>query len=89
MSDIVTNLFIYIATVFGGIEAAFLVLLVIIGIWAALNRASLPTLVFVFFLLLGSAIALSQYIVILYGLCIVLASGILFFGLRAQQSGGY
>lgn len=88
MADILTTTFTILANQYlGGIELAAMLALVVVGLLAYINRCSLPTYVFIFFLLLGSLA--SQFGGIFWGIfggAGVIGVAFFYFGLKNQNA---
>lgn len=82
-----TMVFILLAKMFGGIEPAGLLLLILVAILAYVSKATLPTVFFVLFILIGALYGtVGGIFAVLYGLCILAGSVLFFLAAKGQFS---
>lgn len=84
---VITQVFGIIANFLGGPEVAGIILLLIIGLLAYLNRASLPTVFFAIFLLCGSLSAnFGGLFLVLFSICALVGGALIFLAGKQQFS---
>ncbi len=87
-----SDIFIILSNFVGGVEMGAFITIIFMASFAFLNRASMPTIFFIVFLLVGSLAdprtETGGIFLLLYGLCVIAGSVFIFMALRKRAIAG-